>query len=426
MQKLLQFGTVEQRGYLLSEIRGHVYALSKDTYGCRVVQRALDYVESDEELVALARELEPAILDCVQDQNANHVVQKILETSHSRRLRRAAAASAAGSTTESTQQSTEQQDQLSFIPAAFDGAVGVLARQCYGCRVLQRVLESCAPAQTRALLEQIHADSQALMRDAFGNYAIQWILQRERGQHQSQEGQRGGGLDAVQHQARVIRATRGRLVEQAKHKFASNVLELMLAVAKDLQPPKEQDGAEQLPRGHYFSGFVDEVLQGADEYSEWLRRVREADVAESSAIVDDSPPLEAQDPSRLPSTAASLSPPPPPAPGAVVLMHDSYGNYVLQRLLRLAERKDQERLARVIRAELERVFSSGSGGWSTSGTGTLGALHPAGAAAPVGAAGGSAPRRPLTQAQAAGGHAKHLVAIGKLLDSILVSDAHVA
>lgn len=47
-------------------------------YGCRVVQKALEYVQSDQQAV-LVRELDGNVLKCVKDQNGNHVIQKAIE-----------------------------------------------------------------------------------------------------------------------------------------------------------------------------------------------------------------------------------------------------------------------------------------------------------------------------------------------------------
>ena len=49
-------------------------------YGCRVVQKALEYV-STQRLIALVSEFEnpPVLLRCVHDSNGNHVIQKCIE-----------------------------------------------------------------------------------------------------------------------------------------------------------------------------------------------------------------------------------------------------------------------------------------------------------------------------------------------------------
>ncbi|PWN93791.1 ARM repeat-containing protein [Acaromyces ingoldii] len=78
VQKLFEFGTPQQRTLLVDQMHGYVVQLSLCTYGCRVVQRALECVPLSQKLL-LSTELEPQVLTCVKDQNANHVVQKLLE-----------------------------------------------------------------------------------------------------------------------------------------------------------------------------------------------------------------------------------------------------------------------------------------------------------------------------------------------------------
>ena len=44
IQKYFEFGTLEQKGILVDKLHGHVPALSLHTYGCRVVQKAIESV----------------------------------------------------------------------------------------------------------------------------------------------------------------------------------------------------------------------------------------------------------------------------------------------------------------------------------------------------------------------------------------------
>ena len=59
-------------------MEGHVLTLSLQMYGCRVVQKALEYVQPDQQ-ASLVLELDGNVLKCVKDQNGNHVVQKAIE-----------------------------------------------------------------------------------------------------------------------------------------------------------------------------------------------------------------------------------------------------------------------------------------------------------------------------------------------------------
>ena len=51
-------------------------------YGCRVIQKALESISNENQvsfLIEMARELEGNIVKCIEDQNANHVIQKCIE-----------------------------------------------------------------------------------------------------------------------------------------------------------------------------------------------------------------------------------------------------------------------------------------------------------------------------------------------------------
>ena len=65
---------------LASCLTSRVVELSKQMYGCRVVQKALEKTTAEQQ-AALVAELRPpgVVLDCIKDQNGNHVVQKAVE-----------------------------------------------------------------------------------------------------------------------------------------------------------------------------------------------------------------------------------------------------------------------------------------------------------------------------------------------------------
>lgn len=59
--------------------------LALQMYGCRVIQKALEYVEEKYQHEILA-EMEGQVLKCVKDQNGNHVIQKVIERVEPERL----------------------------------------------------------------------------------------------------------------------------------------------------------------------------------------------------------------------------------------------------------------------------------------------------------------------------------------------------
>lgn len=67
-------------------------------------------------------------------------------------------------------------------------------------------------------MDQILADIHSLIKDQFGNYVIQHILEQGRSQEDKNK---------------VIKSIKGRVLELSNHKFASNVVEKCLQFASD-------------------------------------------------------------------------------------------------------------------------------------------------------------------------------------------------
>lgn len=71
-------GLDEHRDLLTNVICGRVVRLSMQMYGCRVIQKSLETMPI-ERLVPLIDEFYEHVLECVHDQNGNHVIQKCIE-----------------------------------------------------------------------------------------------------------------------------------------------------------------------------------------------------------------------------------------------------------------------------------------------------------------------------------------------------------
>ena len=57
IQKFFEFGTPEQKRHLISKIKGNVLSLALQMYGCRVIQKALEAIDGDEQM-ELLKEME--------------------------------------------------------------------------------------------------------------------------------------------------------------------------------------------------------------------------------------------------------------------------------------------------------------------------------------------------------------------------------
>ena len=120
-------GTDEHRNQIAEQIQGKILALSLQMYGCRVIQKALELFNTSQQ-VSIAHELEDHVMQCVRDQNGNHVIQKCIECIPS--------------------------DLIPFIIDPFLSNVIPLSTHSFGCRVIQRILEHCDDVEKRSRVVQ--------------------------------------------------------------------------------------------------------------------------------------------------------------------------------------------------------------------------------------------------------------------------------
>lgn len=154
-----------------------------------------------------------------------------------------------------------------------------MSRHLYGCRVIQRLIEQCTPEQLSAVYANVLGDCASLMKNAYGNYVIQHVLD-----HGEQT-----------HRDAVMGCVAGNLLPLSQHKFASNVIEKFLRVARP------------------------------DQIAELV-----AELCHSTLLPDG-------------TTAAPLH----------IMMKDKYANYVIQTLMQFSPRQTQTALLDYIYANRE-------------------------------------------------------------------------
>jgi mRNA-binding protein PUF3 len=135
---------------------------------------------------SIVKELEPRVMECVKDQNGNHVIQKAIERVPA--------------------------EHMQTIVNAFLGKVQDLSIHPYGCRVIQRMLEHCEPHVKKAVLTEIQSCDSTLIPDQYGNYVTQHAILH--------------GYD--EDRKRVYELIKSNLFVFSKHKYASNVVEKVL------------------------------------------------------------------------------------------------------------------------------------------------------------------------------------------------------
>lgn len=129
------------------------WELAQDAQGSRMLQTRLDEAEGDAERVEIAVALQGHVWEAIRCPNANHVIQKCVETLRPQALQ-------------------------FVIDEIFDQgprAVQRTARQNFGCRILQRLLEHCSPNQLERIVEELLSEAVRLSVHQFGNYVMQCL-----------------------------------------------------------------------------------------------------------------------------------------------------------------------------------------------------------------------------------------------------------
>ncbi|XP_078428290.1 pumilio homolog 1-like [Wolffia australiana] len=229
IQKFFEHGTPAQRRELADQLTGHVLTLSLQMYGCRVIQKAIEVVDIDQQTKMVA-ELEGNIMRCVRDQNGNHVIQKCIECIPQDAIQFIISSFYDQVVTLSThpygcrviQRVLEYCDDLKTQRIMMDEilqSVCMLAEDQYGNYVVQHVLEHGKPHERSAIITKLagqivqmsqqkfasnvvekcltygslaerqilvsemlgstdeNEPLQAMMKDQFGNYVVQKVLE---------------------------------------------------------------------------------------------------------------------------------------------------------------------------------------------------------------------------------------------------------
>lgn len=127
----------------------------------RALQQAFDEAGCDDVRVLLASELRTHAWDAMKCANANHVLQKCI----------------------GTMRPMDSQFIIDELVHAGPGAVAKAARHRYGCRVLQRLYEHCAPDQMRPISEDLVKDALPLCRHIFAKYVMQHLIEHGSDEH---------------------------------------------------------------------------------------------------------------------------------------------------------------------------------------------------------------------------------------------------
>jgi len=188
IQKYFECGTPLQLQVLFDRILPETRKLTLNKYGSRVVQTALSYVSKDQH-TRWINEINKDVVAFSRDSNANHVIQKSMETAEDIRA-----------------------PHMQLMLYRINDVALTLCSDRFGCRVLQKVIQVYPDEQRKHVKTAVLQQMKEMVDSPFGNYVIQDLM--EYGNPEDRN--------------RVFSECLGNVLNMAKNKFASNIIEHVL------------------------------------------------------------------------------------------------------------------------------------------------------------------------------------------------------
>ena len=160
VQKLIE-RVPEQIQFIIEAIRGQVRVLATHPYGCRVIQRILEYCKPHDR-AAVLEELHQCASMLIIDQYGNYVTQHIIQ--HGKR-----------------------EDRAKMIKIISPNLLA-LSKHKFASNVVEKSIQFGTDEQRKAIVSQLtamHSDGtcplQLMITDKYGNYVIQKLLAQLKG-----------------------------------------------------------------------------------------------------------------------------------------------------------------------------------------------------------------------------------------------------
>ncbi|CAA0806383.1 Pumilio homolog 4 [Striga hermonthica] len=186
IQKFFEHGTESQRKELARHLIGHVLPLTLQMYGCRVIQKALEVVDTELQ-TEMVKELDGFIMKCVHDQNGNHVIQKCIERVPQDRIKFIITPFLGQVVTLSTHpygcrviqrvlQHCDDPKTQETIMGEIMSSVCKLAQDQYGNYVIQHVVQHGKPQERSAIIGKLAGQIVMMSQQKFASNVIEKCL----------------------------------------------------------------------------------------------------------------------------------------------------------------------------------------------------------------------------------------------------------
>ncbi|XP_019611188.1 pumilio homolog 2 isoform X3 [Rhinolophus sinicus] len=303
----------------LRDLIGHIVEFSQDQHGSRFIQQKLERATPAERQMVF-NEILQAAYQLMTDVFGNYVIQKFFEF---------------GSL-----------DQKLALATRIRGHVLPLALQMYGCRVIQKALESISSDQQSEMVKELDGHVLKCVKDQNGNHVVQKCI------------------ECVQPQSLqfIIDAFKGQVFVLSTHPYGCRVIQRILehCTAEQTVPILEElhQHTEQLVQDQYGNYVIQHVLEHGrpEDKSKIVSEIRGKVLALSqhkfASNVVEKCVTHASRAERALLIDEVCCQNDGPHSALYTMMKDQYANYVVQKMIDMAEPAQRKIIMHKIRPHI--------------------------------------------------------------------------
>ncbi|XP_029451832.1 pumilio homolog 2 isoform X2 [Rhinatrema bivittatum] len=303
----------------LRDLIGHIVEFSQDQHGSRFIQQKLERATPAERQMVF-NEILQAAYQLMIDVFGNYVIQKFFEFG--------------------------SMDQKLALATRIRGHVLPLALQMYGCRVIQKALESISPDQQSEMVKELDGHVLKCVKDQNGNHVVQKCI------------------ECVQPQSLqfIIDAFKGQVFVLSTHPYGCRVIQRILehCTAEQTLPILEElhQHTEQLVQDQYGNYVIQHVLEHGrpEDKSKIVAEIRGKVLSLSqhkfaSNVVEKcvSHASRAERALLIDEVCCQND---GPHSALYTMMKDQYANYVVQKMIDMAEPAQRKIIMHKIRPHI--------------------------------------------------------------------------
>ncbi|KAG5489886.1 hypothetical protein JKF63_00003 [Porcisia hertigi] len=240
---------------LINELSADIVTVACSTNGARVSQRIVDALCTLEEFDMYTSVLEPSIVDVAKDINGNHSLSKLITSPRFCQL---------GDSDKNAADATVIYERI--FQKISDNCIDICKNR-QGCCIIQKCLQHAPKQYHNTVINTVLNNSLKLVQDPFGNYVVQFILDKQQDINNSKKDDETDDAmsTAPNYTNQIIRQMLHHVAELSCNKFSSNVIEKCL---KTSSPDVRQLLVDELTEPHVLpklltDGFANYVIQTA-------------------------------------------------------------------------------------------------------------------------------------------------------------------